>query len=423
MSSSVATLRPRPFVRSLAPVKTSERSLERRISLAWGLLVLNVLTFTPNTSILHIPSTLGKVITQGSLTAALLVILTVNRRLIIRPNFFLCLPSLLVIEAILTLLEAQFLKGAAYRVFRLTEFVAALWLLTPFWGRRDLLLVRCHLKAMTIVLVSVAVGIIIAPGKSRDAGRLQGVIWPIPTTQVAHYAAVTLGLVAVLWFCGYRRNRPAAFAIVASGAILILTHTRTALVGLLAGVLVAGLSLIVTEARVRRLFAAAGAAAAVAVLALSGPITTWLVRGEGTRQLTNLSGRTNFWGPVLAFPRNKFEEIFGFGLSNAQFGGLPIDSNWIASYQEQGLFGIVICASMLVFLFVTAFFQPRGVQRAAALFLVTYCLVASFTEVGFTDASTYLLDMTVAASLLVPAVVSRSRHRERIEANGLRESV
>ena len=423
MSSTVATLRPRPFVRSLAPVKASERSLERRISLAWGLLVLNVLTFTPNTSILHIPSTLGKVITQGSLTAALLVILTVNRRLIIRPNFFLCLPSLLVIEASLTLLEAQYLKGTAYRVFRLTEFVAALWLLTPFWGRRDLLLVRCHLKAMTIVLVSVAVGLIIAPGRSRNSGRLQGVIWPIPPTQVAHYAAVTLGLVAVLWFCGYRRSRSAAFAVVASGAILILTHTRTALVGLLAGVLVAGLSLIVTEARVRRLFAAAGAAAAIAVLAFSGPITTWLVRGEGTRQLTNLSGRTNFWGPVLAFPRNKFEEIFGFGLSNAQFGGLPIDSNWIASYQEQGLFGIVVCASMLVFLLVTAFFQPRGVQRAAALFLVTYCLVASFTEVGFTDASTYLLDMTVAASLLVPAVVSRSRHWERVEANGLRESV
>ena len=134
---------------------------------------------------------------------------------------------------------------------------------------------------------------------------------------------------------------------------------------MIAGLLVAGLSLLVTEARVRKLFAAAGVAVAVAVLAFSGPITTWLARGQGSQQLTGLSGRTNFWGPVLAFPRNKFQEIFGFGLSNAQFGGLPIDSNWIASYQQQGLFGIVVCATMLVFLFVTAFFQPRGVQRAA----------------------------------------------------------
>ena len=48
-------------------------------------------------------------------------------------------------------------------------------------------------------------------------------------------------------------------------------------------------------------------------------------------------------------------------------------------------------------------------QRALALFLVTYCLVASFTEVGFTDASTYLLELTLAASLLVPPA---SRHED-----------
>ena len=62
---------------------------------------------------------------------------------------------------------------------------------------------------------------------------------------------------------------------------------------------------------------------------------------------------------------------------------------------------MVICAVILVFLVVTAYFQPRGLQRALALFLVTYCLIASFTEVGFTDVSVYLLDLTVAASLLV----------------------
>ena len=137
-------------------------------------------------------------------------------------------------------------------------------------------------------------------------------------------------------------------------------------------------------------------------MTLSGVIATWLARGEGTQELTNLTGRTKVWGPLLAFPRDKFQEIFGFGLSNGSFNGLPIDSNWLASYQEQGLFGVVVCATMLVFLLVTAYFQPRGVQRALALFLVTYCLVASFTEVGFTDVSPYLLELTLAASLLVP---------------------
>ena len=46
---------------------------------------------------------------------------------------------------------------------------------------------------------------------------------------------------------------------------------------------------------------------------------------------------------------------------------------------------MTLCAVMLLFLLIDAFFQPPGVQRALALFLVAYCLVASFTEVGFTD--------------------------------------
>ena len=68
---------------------------------------------------------------------------------------------------------------------------------------------------------------------------------------------------------------------------------------------------------------------------------------------------------------------------------------------------MVVCATILLFLFVTAFFQPRGVQRALALFLVTYCALASFTEIGFTDVSTYLLHLTVAASLLVTPLIGR----------------
>ena len=163
------------------------------------------------------------------------------------------------------------------------------------------------------------------------------------------------------------------------------------------------MSLIVVKSRVRRLFAVGGAVAAVVAMTLSSVITTWLARGQSTQGLENLTGRTAVWGPLLAAPRNKFQEIFGFGLSAVGFNGFPIDSNWLASYEEQGLFGVVICAMILLFLLVTAYFQPRGVQRALALFLVTYCLVASFTEVGFTDVSPYLLDLFVAASLLVPS--------------------
>jgi hypothetical protein len=384
----------------LGPAEARERSIRRRVALVWALLVLNVLTYTG--SLLPVPGAVGKAITQGALPLALLVALTVNRRVTVRPNVFLCLVGLLVIGTIVTALRPQYF-GTVYRTFRLAEFFAVLWLLTPWWGRRDLLLVRCHLASLGVVLASVLLGLFVAPGHAMAGGRLTGVFWVIPATQVAHYAAVVLGLVVVLWLSGKVRGQATALIAVVTVAILILTHTRTALVGTVAGILVAGLSLIVAKARVRKFFAAASIVASIVIITLSSVITTWLARGQGTDQLTELTGRTKVWGPLLAFPRDDFQMIFGFGMSNDSFNGLPIDSNWLAAYQTQGLFGVVLCATILLFLLVAAWFQPRGVQRALALFLVAYCLVASFTEVGFTDASMYLLELALAASLIVPS--------------------
>jgi hypothetical protein len=59
---------------------------------------------------------------------------------------------------------------------------------------------------------------------------------------------------------------------------------------------------------------------------------------------------------------------------------------------------------VLLFVLVSAFFMPIGKSRALALFLSTYVLIASFTETGFSDASTYLLELTLAASLIMPSV-------------------
>ena len=95
--------------------------------------------------------------------------------------------------------------------------------------------------------------------------------------------------------------------------------------------------------------------------------------------------------------------IFGFGLSNSSFNGLPIDSNWLSSYDELGLFGVCVCVLVLVFLVVNAYFQPRSMERALALFLVVYCIMASFTETGITDVSPYILEVTLAASMMVHA--------------------
>ena len=395
---------------SAAPPLTSDRLTRRRLYTAWGLLFFNTLTYMGGYSFVHIPAFIGKGVAQAALPAALLVALSLNRKVIVRPNVFLCLVTLIVVGAFVPTLQPQHF-GTILRTFRLAGFVVGLWLLTPYWGRRDLLLVRCHITVLSAALVSVVIGFAIAPGTALNGGgtgRLGGALWPMPPTQVAHYAAVTIGLVVVLWFCGRLRGRTTALIVVAATAILLETHTRTALVALVAGILVSGMSLIVAKARVRKLFATAGAITAVAVMTLSAAIATWLERGQNAQGLDNLTGRTKVWGPLLAAPRDKFQEIFGFGLSNVSFNGLPIDSNWLASYQELGLFGVVTCATILVFMLVTTYFQPRGVQRALALFLVTYALIASFTEVGFTDVSPYLLDLAVAASLLVPVSESNA---------------
>jgi hypothetical protein len=411
MSTSAAALRRRPGAIALDPAAARERSIRRRINAAWGLLYLNTMTFVAETSVVPIPGKVGKGIAQGALPLAILVLLTVNPKIKVRPSVFLSLVALLVVDTVLTAIEVHHF-GTAFRTFRLAEYVAALWLLTPWWGRSDMLLLRCHLRWLYVGIGSLFLGLMISPGRAFSFdGRLTGVIWPMLPTQNAQYAAVACGLTVVLWLARLVRGRATLIGVAATVTVLLLSHTRTALVALIAGVLVAGLSLFTVNARVRKFFATGAVIVSIAVMTVAGFVATWLARGEGTQGLATLTGRTNFWALVLNTPRDKFQEIFGFGLSNASINGLPIDSNWLSAYMQEGLFGVVACAMILVFLLVAAFFQPPGTRRALALFLVTYCLLASFTEDAFTDVSTYLLELTVAASLLAVPLMSGKRNQ------------
>lgn len=399
----------RPAARSLSPEQARERSARRRIYVAWGLLFLNVVPFYKGTwnqlpLLVPIPSFIGKIITQGSLPLALLVVLSVNRRLLIRPSVYLSLLSMMVIEAMIASVHPTgHLISTFYRLYRLGGYVAVLWLLTPWWGRRDLLLVRCHLRALQVVLGSVLLGLLIAPGRAMAEGRLSGEFWPITPVQVSDFAAVALGLMVVLWFCGEMPRKPATLGGVAiTVAILLLTHTRTEVVALVAGIGVAGLRMFASEARVRKLFGYVAVVVCLAVTAFSGVLTTWLARGQSTRDLTGLTGRTTVWTDVLNAPRDRFQVLFGYGLSNKSYNGLPIDSNWLAGYFDLGLVGVAICAACLLFVLISAYFTERGPRAAVALFLVTYLLVTSFTETGLSDASAYLLEFALAASVLLP---------------------
>jgi hypothetical protein len=407
MTASLVGVRDRRVAALQTAEAPAERWVRRRVGIAWALLTINVLTYYSATwsgapLVVPIPSVLGRLITQGAMPAALLLALTVNRRLLVYPSFYLFVLTLLVVIALMVMLEAGHL-GTFYRTFRFAGFVATLWLLTPWWGRRDMLLVRCYLLTVSVVLGIVLLGLLLSPSAALAQGRLAGTLWPFPPTQVAHFAAVTTGLVILLWLCGLLSGRLALFVAVAGGVIVLLTHTRTALVAMLAGILVGGLSLFKTKARVRRLFAAAGVIVSVGAMTLSGVIATFLVRGENAQQLTSLTGRTDVWHAILTEPRNEFQKLFGFGLSNLSFNGLSIDSNWVGTYFDLGIVGAVLTGILLLFVLVNAYFQPLGPPRALALFLVTYCLISSFTETGLSAPSLYMIELTLAASLLVPA--------------------
>ncbi|HEX6444304.1 MAG TPA: hypothetical protein VF053_04380, partial [Streptosporangiales bacterium] len=190
-------------------------------------------------------------------------------------------------------------------------------------------------------------------------------------------------------------------AIVVGVGMLLLSHTRTALIALVAGVLIAGLSLFLARARVRRVFGVGIAVISVGAVTVSSAVVTWLARGQDASQVGELTGRTKVWDALLAAPRTPFEIVFGNGLSDKSFNGLPIDSNWLATYNDLGLFGATVDGLLVLFVLVAAAFRPPGARRAIALFIAVYCLAASFTETSLSDATTYVLELTLAASLVV----------------------
>jgi hypothetical protein len=387
-----------------APRASARRGVPWRMVAVWGALFFNVLAFyTVPETVVAIPSPVGQSMTQASLLLAFLLALSVNPRVLLRPNLFLVLLTVLGVVAVAVSIHSDFAVGSVYRSLRLLGFLAVLWLLTPWWGRRDMLLLRLHRRVLWIILGSVMVGAAIAPGLAfAFEGRIAGVIWPIPPTQVAHYAAIVFGTTAVLWMCRVVTNRHAVLALVVSGAILFGAHTRTALLATLVALVVAAASLFLGHVRVRRVSALGALGAVVLATVFASELTNWIMRGQTVQEMGQLTGRTRVWTAVFEAKRPRVEELLGSGMSDQSFNGLPIDSNWVATYVDQGWFGLVVQASVLLVLLLMAATRPRGPQRAAALFLIVYTLLASFTETGLGAPSAYMLDLTVAAALLAP---------------------
>jgi hypothetical protein len=372
------------------------------VGVAWVLLIVNTLGSQGPQTILPIPRPLIQVITMAAVAGAFIIALVVNPRVRIRPSAYLLLLTLLVVVSCASSAQLTGGWGSLFRCIRFAMFVATLWLLSRWWSA-GLTFVRHHIRTLGAVLLTVAVGLVVAPGLARPElydGRLVGVVWPLTAPQVGQYGAIVAGLVVMMWLSKLTDWRMVVVIAGPAFVLLALSHTRTAMLGLLVGLLIAGLSLFLTSARARRTFAWGVILAGVVAVAFASAVQTWVLRGQDEENFGNLTGREKTWTALLEEPRTLMQELFGVGLTNKSFNGLPIDSSWLSVYHEQGLVGVGIVTLFLLTLLTVAALRPPSPERACAVFLIAYCLVASYTESGLGDASPYLLHLMIAAGLL-----------------------
>jgi hypothetical protein len=372
------------------------------VAAAWILMIVNTLGSQGPQTILPIPRPLIQMITMGAVVGAFVIALVVNPRVQVRPSAYLLILTVLVVISFASSAQLTGGWGSVFRSFRLAMFVATLWLLSRWWGM-GLTFVRHHIRTLGAVLATVAVGLVVAPGLARPElydGRLVGVIWPLTAPQVGQYGAIVAGLVIMLWLTKMVDWRMVAAIAAPAFALMMLSHTRTAMLGLVVGLVVAGLSTFLTSTRARRTFAWSAIFGAVVAAAFAGVVQAWVLRGQDEENFANLTGREKTWNALLEHPRTLMQEAFGVGLTNKSFNGLPIDSSWLSVYHEQGLVGVTLVALFLLTLLIVAALRPPSPERACAVFLIIYCVVSSYTESGLGDASPYLLHLAIAAGLL-----------------------
>ncbi|MFF3450214.1 O-antigen ligase domain-containing protein [Streptomyces sp. NPDC002667] len=372
------------------------------VGTVWGLLILNTLGSAGAKTIVPLPRSLIQMVTMGALVTAFALALTVNTRLRIRAGAYLFLLTVLLVLSVISSVHLESGFGALFRCFRLSLFVGTLWLLSRWWDGGTTF-VRHHIRMYLAVLGTVAAGLVASPGAALPdlyGGRLVGALWPLTPPQIGQYAAVIIGLTVLLLLGGRTDRTSAAVVIVPSLVLLALTHTRTATLGLLVGLVLAIGSLMLTSAAARRFFTWAVAISAVAAVGFASALQTWFLRGQSQENFSSLTGRAKVWHALLTAPRSTTEYLFGHGLGDKSFDGLPIDNSWLAVYNEQGVIGVGLVAAFLVVLGAVALLRPPSLSRACAIFLISYCAMASYTEAGLGDASPYLLHLALAASLL-----------------------
>ncbi len=241
--------------------------------------------------------------------------------------------TLLLVESVISSANLESGFGALFRCFRLALFVGTLWLLSRWWNG-GLTFVRYHIRMYFAVLGSVATGLVVSPGAARARPLRRTPRRRVVAAHPAADRAVRSG--------DHRAHRaarpgpPDRQGQRRGGHRAVLRaaradpYARTATLGLFIGLALAIGSLILTSAAARRFFTWAVLCAVVAAVGFASALQAWFLRGQSKENFSNLTGRAKVWDALLAAPRSTSEKLFGVGLGDKSFGGLPIDNSWLA---------------------------------------------------------------------------------------------
>jgi hypothetical protein len=310
-------------------------------------------------------------------------------------------------------------------LMRLARFLIGLVLVFLLWRPMVQIperLIRAHLWAHLLLAATVVLSLAYAPSqawrplRSLGAGyRLQGVIIPMLPPRVGEVGAILLGLALIGLVCRKLSAIPAA-GLIGLGVVLVAaSRTRTSAAAVALGLV---LALILTRKTWLGRFVSLAVPALIGLAFLTiGSLHAWLLRGQGTRQISSLSGRTTSWHAVLDEKVSIQTAIIGHGLGNKRvllrrgegdIDVMAIDNSWLGLYWETGLLAVTIVAIALVVAWISVLRAPTPYVRACGALLLGYVTAASLNESGLSDLSSMTLHLLVAA-----AVCDADRIRQR----------
>ncbi|TCC65940.1 hypothetical protein E0H73_03160 [Kribbella pittospori] len=316
---------------------------------------------------------------------------------------------------------------------RLARFMIGLILVFLLW--RPLVqvperLVRAHLWAHVLLAATVVASLAYAPSQawrplsSLGTGyRLQGVIIPMLPPRVGEVGAILFGLALLGLLCRKLSMIPSV-GLMGLGVVLVAaSRTRTSAAAIALGLVIA---LIITRKTWAGRIASLAVPGLIGIAFLTiGSLHTWVLRGQGTQQISSLSGRTTSWQAVLDEKVSIQTAIIGHGLGNKRvllrrgegdIDVMAIDNSWLGLYWETGLLAVTIVAIALILAWVSVLRAPTPYIRACGALLLGYVTAASLNESGLSDLSSMTVHLLVAAAI---CDADRIRQRSRTQARAL----